>query len=109
LLLGYVESWTALSRAHFKEIRLGIGPRIWSCTSSRWTGRILSNACVSQLVAVGGRLAERYLRSYDALPLATAWQAHEPVIDTVRLSTWDKELAEAALAAGLGLAHEVSN
>jgi predicted nucleic acid-binding protein len=64
----------------------------------------------ARLVRTAGVLAEKYrLRGYDAVHLASILALRQRVPDLVTVSTWDIELAEAAVAEGLSLAHEVNS
>jgi predicted nucleic acid-binding protein len=54
-------------------------------------------------------LVEKHrLRVYDGIHLASL-VALSTMLPDVAMSTWDQELATAALAEGLSLAHEVTN
>lgn len=62
-----------------------------------------------RLVKSAGQLADtRHLKGYDAVQLASALVAKERIGDVLSFSTWDQQLARAASAEGLSLAHEVS-
>lgn len=57
--------------------------------------------CDEPLARMAGELSERYgLRGYDAVHLASALSAGD---ERLLLATWDRELAEATVAAGLAV------
>jgi predicted nucleic acid-binding protein len=111
--LGHVEVHAGLARARFKENP----PRLSASAYSRavtsldddWNSFFQTDVSID-LIRAGGALAERHhLRAYDAVHLASALIINERSPDTLILSTWDRELAAAAEAEGLSLAHEVTN
>jgi predicted nucleic acid-binding protein len=74
-----------------------------------WTSYI-KIAVDAEIIQSAGILAEsHFLKGYDAVHLASALALREQIPDSITLSTWDKELAAAALAEGLSLAHEVTS
>jgi predicted nucleic acid-binding protein len=55
-------------------------------------------------------LADKHrLTGFDAVHLASALDVNRSLFGELSLATWDKELATAAEAEGLSLAHEVTN
>jgi hypothetical protein len=61
------------------------------------------------LVLDAGENAARYaIRGYDSVHLTSALRLREANGDEVLFSTWDRALADAAVSAGLSLAHEVT-
>jgi uncharacterized protein len=62
-----------------------------------------------EIVHSAGDLAEIHrLRAYDAVHLATTLFLQGRTADSLLLATWDRDLATAAAAEGLSLAHEVT-
>jgi predicted nucleic acid-binding protein len=61
-----------------------------------------------ELAFEAGRNAATYgIRGYDSVHLTSALRLQNS--DDLLFSTWDKALADAAVAAGLSLAHEVTS
>ena len=65
--------------------------------------------CDEALIQQAGENAARYaLRGYDAVHLTSALMLRTARTDEIHFSTWDRALADAAVSAGLSLAHEVN-
>jgi hypothetical protein len=110
--LAYVEVRATLARAGFRE-----SPRRLSNAGYRravqifeedWPNYVRLPVSEELLWAAGSLARTHLLRAYDAVHLAAALALHERVPDRVILSTWDHDLALAAQAEGLSLAHEVT-
>jgi uncharacterized protein len=110
--LAFVEVRAALARAAFRENPARLTgsdySRVLREFESDWR-RYLRIAASDELVVLAADLARIYLlRAYDAVHLATALTIRDRVTDSTLVSTWDAELARAAQAEGLILAHEVN-
>jgi predicted nucleic acid-binding protein len=111
-MLGYLEVRSALARARFKDNPRRLTPsgydRALRNFEADWLNYVRAPV-TNDLIQLAGNLTSRYyLRAYDALHLATAMALVELVSDSVLVSTWDTDLAAAAQAEGLSLAHEVT-
>ena len=112
--LAYVEVRAALARARFREAppRLDADtyPRAVADFERDWAGYFRLNV-TGGLIASAASLAEKHrLRAYDAVHLACAVLLKaDGLPEGLALSTWDLNLAEAARAEGLALAHEVTS
>jgi predicted nucleic acid-binding protein len=63
----------------------------------------------AKLIREAGQLTEKHLlRGFDAVHLAAALLLSRVLPGEIHIATWDKELAQAAKAEGLPLAHEVT-
>jgi hypothetical protein len=111
-VLGYVEVRATLARAPFRE-----NPRRLSNAGFQRVSRefdddrpnYLRIPISDELLGAAAELSRTHLlRAYDAVHLATALALRERVPDQVLVSTWDVDLAAAARAEGLSLAHEVA-
>ena len=111
-LIAFVEVRSGLARARFKDnpARLdGDGySKVLADFQTDW--RTYFRIRMSdRLIRQAADLAEKHrLRAYDAIHLASALAVRERVPDRILVSTWDRELADAARAEGLDLAHEVT-
>jgi uncharacterized protein len=110
-VLSYVEVRATLARAGFRETprrltRAGYNRAIQEFESD-WPSYVRLPV-TEELIQSAAELARTHLlRAYDAVHLATALALSEQIPDRLLVSTWDQELATAAEAAGLSLAHEV--
>ena len=110
-VLASVEVRANLARAAFKERPRRLTDaryaRALRMFESEWHD-FFHVPITDELLGEASVLARQYLlRAYDAVHLASALSAQARVPDTLLLSTWDRDLAAAAVAAGLSLAHEV--
>ena len=111
--LAHVEVRAGLARARFKESP----PRLTSANYTRaltlfdqdWSTFFQTDISDEAIRSAGTIAERRRLRAYDAMHLASASTVQQNSADTLLLSTWDRELAAAAEAEGLSLAHEVTN
>jgi predicted nucleic acid-binding protein len=109
LALVEVRAGLARARARFKESP----PRLTNAGYRRALALFAADwptfgrtAITEAIVTDGAELAEKYfLRGYDAVHLSTALFLRARIPDLMEVSTWDEDLANAALAAGLALAH----
>jgi uncharacterized protein len=111
--LSLVEVRSGLARARYRDNP----PRLRAAGYARALTDFLSDwdsfffiEIDRRILERAGALAEQHrLRAYDAVHLAAALELSDTATDSVRVSTWDRELAAAAEAEGLSLAHEVTN
>jgi len=103
---------SGLTRARFKDNP----PRITNAGYTRalsefareWSDYV-QLAMEASLIEEASNIAERHrLRAYDAVHLASALQVQIETSEEVQMATWDHDLAAAATAEGLSLAHEVT-
>jgi uncharacterized protein len=107
-VIGYVELRAALARAHHAgRVPSGRYADVHLRMEEAW--REVTRVYLDDAVVVAaGRLAERHaLTALDAIHLASALSLREPGED-VALVTFDRRLAEAALAEGLTVLPEVA-
>jgi predicted nucleic acid-binding protein len=110
--VGFVEVHATLARARYRENPLRLSERGYqraiATFGADWVN-YFRLPVTHELLQIAGELARRHvIRAYDAVHLAAAIGLRELVPDTVLVSTWDTQLAEAAMAEGLSLAHEVN-
>jgi predicted nucleic acid-binding protein len=111
--VGFVEVHATLTRARLFEnpprLRLAGYLRAIHDFDADWAN-IFHLSVTGDLIEDAAQVARQYgLRAYDSLHLASALTLRRNTSETVFLSTWDSDLARAALAAGLSLAHEVTS
>jgi predicted nucleic acid-binding protein len=110
--LSLVEVRSGLARARFKDNP----PRLTAAGYARaltefnadWY-RHLQVAITDEVLERAALLTESHrIRAYDAVHLAAVLRVRDTAVDSVLISTWDRELAAAASAEGIALAHEVT-
>jgi uncharacterized protein len=111
-LITFVEVRAGLARARFKENPPRLNDesyeRALTDFLSDWP-KYYSTSVSQELIEKASILAERHrLRGYDAIHLASALALQQLTTEDVTIATWDLELATAAQAEGLSLAHEVT-
>ena len=111
IALGYVEIRATLVRARFRDNPRRLSApgydRALADFEADWVNYSRLPVTDDLLIAAGELASSRLLRAYDAVHLAAAIRLRELVPDTVLISTWDGALADAAVAEGFPLAHEV--
>jgi predicted nucleic acid-binding protein len=110
--IAYVEVRAGLARARFREnpprLTANNYTRALTEYESDWL-RYFQVALSAELVRHAGDLAENHrLRAYDAVHLAAALLTSQETDEDFLISIWDRDLAAAATAEGLSLAHEVT-
>lgn len=111
--IGYVEVRSGLGRARFVDNPPRLSPAHYQDALSDLDGdwvSIYKLEITEALIAIAGALAEKHgLRAYDAVHLASATSLRNLAGEAISISTWDRQLAAAALNEGFSLAHEVTS
>ena len=107
--IAFVEVKAAFAR-HHRERRIRARSqyqRINEDFDAQWQ-TFLVHPVTDAVIRHAGTLALAHpLSGYDAVHLASTFAVQTGTPEEVRLSTWDGQLARAARAEGLSLAHEV--
>jgi predicted nucleic acid-binding protein len=111
-VIALVEVQSGLTRARYKENPPRLNETRYSQTLSQFAQDWKSYYKIrvpQRILRSAVALVSKYrLRAYDAIHLASAIALWTSVGDDLHVATWDKELADAAQAEGLSLAHEVN-
>ena len=109
-VIAYVEVKAALAR-HHRERRIRTRNqfnRINENFEADWPAFLASPVSDAVVISSAALVATHPLNAYDAVHLASALAVHKGTPEDISFSTWDEQLARAARAEGLSLAHEVT-
>lgn len=108
--IAYVEVKAAFAR-HRRERRIrtrNLLQRVNNDFDADWPAFVASTTSTDIIQRAAELVAIHPLSGYDAVHLATALSLRSRTPEEVSFSSWDGQLARAAQAEGLSLAHEVN-